>query len=596
VDRSRPRRRSSLTEHLNREAIMRCWSYFFLIAALGAQTQTGEVTSRDEAPTFQSSVNLVRIPVVVRDKAGHTVGGLQKSDFHLTDSGKPQEIAQFALEGSAAAKTSLQQSKSGLPDEAAEAKPVAPTRFVAFVFDDVHLTPDELANVRVAALKHIEHGIPPEERVAILTLSGNLSLELTNDLAKFRETLAKLVAIPPRSHFPPASFYMAEQFMRNTGDEALGCSATPAGVVTCDSRMPQILATQVAVTADCLHLTGFQIAEAPPIARATLRAVYNEGANATYNSFHILNNIVRLLGSMPGDRIMILVSPGIYLPDELQRSLNDSIDRATRSGVIVNTLDARGVYAIDPSVGVAGCALTDPQTQQQIAAFDHNAITLQGSILTNLADSTGGTAVSDNDFLGGFNRLANPPDYVYYLGYYPKELKQDGKYHEIKVTLANGQGLSLHARKGYWAPAHVEDAAEASTREIGEAVFSRDELSDLPLDIDTRFYKTTPTDAKLRITAHLDIRHLRLRKADDRNRNDVTVVCALFDSNGNYLKGVQKVVELRLKDENVEHRRNLGLTMNADFDVKRGGYMIRVVARDAEGQQMATANDVMEIP
>ena len=89
------------------------------------------------------------------------------------------------------------------------------------------------------------------------------------------------------------------------------------------------------------------------------------------------------------------------------------------------------------------------------------------------------------------------------------------------------------------------------------------------------------------------IAEINRRLADD---FDVTVVCALFDSNGNYLKGVQKVVELRLKDENVEHRRNLGLTMNADFDVKRGGYMIRVVARDAEGQQMATANDVMEIP
>jgi hypothetical protein len=280
----------------------------------------------------------------------------------------------------------------------------------------------------------------------------------------------------------------------------------------------------------------------------------------------------------------------------LQRSLNESIDRATRSGVIINTLDARGVYAIDPSVGVAGCTLTAPQTQQQLATLDHNAITLQGLILTTLADSTGGTAVSDNDFLGGFNRLASPPDYVYYLGFYTKDLKPDGKYHEIKVTVANGQGLSVRARKGYWAPSHVEDAATAATREIGEAVFSHDELSDLPLDIDTQFYKTTAADAKLKIVAHLDIRQLRLRKADDVNRDDVTVVCALFDGNGNYLKGVQKVVELRLKDENVVHRRSLGLTLNSDFDVKRGAYMVRVVARDAEGRQMAAANDVVEIP
>ena len=575
---------------------MRCWSYFFLIAALAAQ-QTGEVTSRDETPTFQSSVNLVRVPVVVRDKAGRTVGGLQKSDFHLTDLGKPQEIAQFVVEGSAAAKPTERQTKAEIPDEpAAAAKPVAPTRFVAFVFDDVHLTVDELANVRVAALKHVEQGIPPQERVGILTLSGNVSLELTNDLAKFRETLAKIAAIPTRTHFPPASFYMATQFIRSPGDESLTCTSTPSCAVTCDPRMPAVLATQTSVTADCLHLTCEQIQAAPPIARATLRSVYNDGAGEAANAFHILNNIVRLLASMPGDRVMILVSPGIYLPDELQRSLSESIDRATRAGVIINTLDARGVYTIDPSAGVQGCALTDHVAQQQIAQFDHEALTNQGLILGTLADATGGTALSDNDFLGGFNRLANPPDYLYYLGYYPKELKPDGKYHEIKVTLANGQGLSVRARKGYWAPSKLEDAATAATREIGEAVFSHDELSDLPLDIDTEFYKTAAADAKLKIVAHLDIRQLHLRKADDVNRNDITVVCALFDGNGNYLKGVQKVVELRVKDENVEHRRNLGLTMNADFDVKRGGYMIRVVARDAEGQQMATANDVMEIP
>jgi hypothetical protein len=182
------------------------------------------------------------------------------------------------------------------------------------------------------------------------------------------------------------------------------------------------------------------------------------------------------------------------------------------------------------------------------------------------------------------------------VGFYPQDLKPDGKYHEIKVTLANNKGLSVQARKGYWAPSHVEDAATASTREIAEAVFSHDELRDLPIDIDTQFYKTTDADAKLRIIAHLDIRQLRLRKQDDRNRNDLTLVCALFDLNGNYLKGTQKVVELRLKDDNVEHRRDLGVTMNSDFDVKSGDYMIRVVARDAEGRQMATANDTVEIP
>jgi VWFA-related protein len=573
---------------------VRSWSFFLLIAALAAQTQTGGVSTRDETFTFQSTVNLVRVPVVVRDKQGNTVGNLQKQDFQLTDRGKPQEIAQFTLEGSAVPKAA-QPAKAEMPGEPAKAKPVVPSRFVAFVFDDVHLKLEDLMNARKAALKHIE-GIPPQERIAVLTLSGTTTLEFTNDVAKLSEALMKIMPVPPRVHFPPASFYVADLFMKNPGDELAGCSTTgPSCAYTCTS-MPPALLMQTYITMDCLTLNCHQVNEAAPIARSTLRAVYNEGASDASSAFRILNNVVRLLGSMPGDRIMLLVSPGMYLPDELQRSLSESIDRATRSGVIINTLDGRGVFTIDPTGEVPGCRLSSPDTGLQVARFAHDAITAQGLILHDLADATGGTALAQNDFLAEFNRLANPPEYVYYLGFYPKDLKTDGRFHDIKVTLANGKGLSVQARKGYWASDHVEDAATASTREIGEAVFSHDELRDLPLDIDTQFYKTTTAEARLKVIAHLDIRQLHLRKQDDRNRNDVTLVCALFDGNGNYVKGTQKVVEIRLTDQDVEHRRSLGVTVNNDFDVKSGSYMIRVVARDAESQQMASANDTVEIP
>jgi VWFA-related protein len=575
---------------------MRYWPCFVLSIAVAAQTQTGEVNVRDETPTFQSTVNLVRVPVVVRDKAGQPVGGLHKEDFRLTDRGKPQDIAQFALESSSGSKSAS--ADQSLPSEAPDAHATSlPTRYVVFVIDDVHLAVDQLANVRVAMMKVLDRGIPTEQRVGVLTLSGTISQELTSDIAKVRETLARIQPVAARSHFPPATFYAASLFVRSPGEETPTCTEDRNGCsLTCTPPMTDVLQMQTMITASCLNLCGPPLLEAPPIARSTLRAVYNEGLEQATNAFHVLNNIVRLLGSMPGDRLMVLVSPGMYLPDELQRSLNESIDRATRSGVIINTLDARGVYTVDPDVGVTGCTLSQPTTQQQVARLYHEAQSQQGLLLDNLAASTGGIAVNDNDFVGGLNRISNPPEYVYYLSFYPRDLRPDGKFHEIKVTLANGQALAVQARKGYWAPDHVEDAATVIKREIQEAVFSNDTLSGLPLDLDTQFYKTAASDAKLEITAHLDIRQLHLRKADGSNRNDVTVVCALFDGSGNYIQGFQKVVELRLKDENVEHRRKLGLTLKSGFDVKRGVYMVRVVARDAEGRQMAAAGDTVEIP
>ncbi|MGA2275414.1 MAG: VWA domain-containing protein [Bryobacteraceae bacterium] len=558
---------------------MRAWSFFLLAAVVAAQSQTGEVTTRNETPTFQSSVNLVRVPVVVRDKQGHTLGTFHKEDFQLTDRGKPQYISQFAIEGSAVPKPAAQPAaEAQIPGEPATpgSKLLLPTRFTAYVFDDINSTLEDFTYARIAALKHIERGIPPQDRVALVTLSGKVSLEFTDDAAKFREALMKVVPQPPHHTSPPASFYVADRWVNHDDQSALS------------------LETQI--TIDCLNLSGFAAASARSIADFTLREVASEGTTESNSIFHTLSNIVRLLGSMPGDRVIILVSPGFYLPDDLQKGLTDSIDRATRSGVIINTLDVRGVYTLDPTGEVPGCHSTSPQTAEAVARYDRLANLVQGMVLDDLTQGTGGSASSNNDMLGGFNRLADPPEYVYYLGFYPKDLKPDGKYHEIKVKLVDSKGFSVQARKGYWAPSHEEDEAATAKREIGEAVFSRDELHDLPIDIHTQFYKTGPDDAKVKVTSHLDIGQLRLRKQDDRNRNDVTLVCALFDRNGVFVKGTQKLVELRLKDGNVERWRKNGFTLSSDFDVKAGPYMIRVVVRDAEGRQMAATNGVVEIP
>ena len=53
-------------------------------------------------PVFRSSVNLVLVDVVVRDKNGAVVKGLTTDDFELLEDGKPQQILTFASEEIAA--------------------------------------------------------------------------------------------------------------------------------------------------------------------------------------------------------------------------------------------------------------------------------------------------------------------------------------------------------------------------------------------------------------------------------------------------------------------------------------------------------------
>ena len=57
-----------------------------------------EMATHDEPTAFQAKVNLVMVPVVVRNPQGRAVGNLSKGDFQLFDKGKPQEISQFTVE------------------------------------------------------------------------------------------------------------------------------------------------------------------------------------------------------------------------------------------------------------------------------------------------------------------------------------------------------------------------------------------------------------------------------------------------------------------------------------------------------------------
>jgi hypothetical protein len=127
-------------------------------------------------------------------------------------------------------------------------------------------------------------------------------------------------------------------------------------------------------------------------------------------------------------------------------------------------------------------------------------------------------------------------------------------------------------------------------------VFSRDEIHNLPVDMHTRVIQAGGA-AKLNVLTSVDLKLIHLRKAGDRNRNDVTIVAAVFDANGNFIAGQQKILELRLRDETVRGlEQRPPVTIDTDFDMKPGAYLVRLVVRDAEGQQLTAENAGVRIP
>jgi hypothetical protein len=166
----------------------------------------------------------------------------------------------------------------------------------------------------------------------------------------------------------------------------------------------------------------------------------------------------------------------------------------------------------------------------------------------------------------------------------------------VKVTLKNPSGFSLQARGGYFAPKTGAGPATKDDREISEALFSRDEVRDIPLDLETQFYKPDPDSAKLAVVAKVDVRRLHFQKADGRNNDTLTVVAGVFDRDGNMVAGNQKTIEMKLRDETLSTRLGSGIVVKTNFDVAPGEYTLRLLVRDSEGQTMATRNGVVNIP
>jgi hypothetical protein len=292
-----------------------------------------------------------------------------------------------------------------------------------------------------------------------------------------------------------------------------------------------------------------------------------------------MRSVVRLLGEKPGQRILVLASPGFIRPSSM-RGDNALIDQAIRSGVIINTLDARGL--VTPSGG-------RPWNAMQEAA--------QSDILWELASGTGGQFIHNtNDLEGAFAKLAEAPEVTYLLGFSPENLTPDGKFHSLKVTVKSERALDVQARLGYYAPRQFAGAGENAKDEIHSALFGREEIHDIAVGTATELSKISDSQTKLTIVASVDITRLNYRKVDGKNSDDVEVVCGLFDRNGAYIEGVSNTITLRLVDNVVFNRENGIVPVRAQFQVAPGAYRIRLVARDTEGGMMSAQDASVEIP
>ncbi len=550
-----------------------------------------EMSSRDVTATFKVRVNLVLVRAVVRDKQGRAIGDLRQQDFELLDDRRPQTITRFSVEAFAPPAA-----RPGAKTVAtAETVPAIGERYVAYVFDDVHTDVGSLMRARVAADRHIASSLTPTDRAAIFTISGRGNLDFTDDRAKLHQALQQLrpntIVAYESTECPYMTYYLADLIINKSDQRALQIVTNQ--VMDCNgiqgTRTTQKSGQSEVVT----NRADLQMAR--ELAESEARRALEAGRNDTQVSLTVLRDIVKRMGSLPGQRSVLLASPGFFLADQYL-DVEDVIDRARRSNVAINALDPRGLYT-DTSLKADQGGHAYGMEDAKIREYQRDNDRIQTDVLTVLADGTGGSFLKNsNDLDAGFKRLAAAPEFVYTLGFTPQNLKLDGKFHPLTVRLKTGQNYTIVARRGYYAPRRLTDPVEAARQEIEEALFSEGELQDIPLDVNTDFFKPGAGGAKLAVLAHVDLKRLVFRKTAGRNCNTLTVVYGLFDRNGRFLSGTEKIVELRLRDETLQEKLGTGIVIRSNFDVQPGDYLVRVVVRDTEGQLLSTKNGVVQIP
>jgi VWFA-related protein len=440
--------------------------YFGAIAAMRAQ-QTSRTAAQGGEFKITVGVNSVLVPVVVRDAHGRAVGDLAQKDFALFDQDKPTAIAGFSVQKRATDVTDAPRVEAGtvavapsVPSVAASGPPspaapaaAIPNRFIVFLFDDMHFDPGDLLRIKMVATKMLGQSVADSDMAAVVTTSGTNS-GLTRDRGVLQSAVEKIAPHPLYQHdshaCPNISVTQADLIVNKHNVQALE-SAQQAYSVCAHVGGPESSMGSGGGT------TGGSSAGEDMGARM-IRTVAAQELEINDRDVAVtlstVKDFVRRMGKLPGQQhTLILVSPGfVTVTPNATREKSEVLDLAARANVTISALDARGLYTTNVDASERGAASTRDlmtgETQQNHA----DTMTNSENVMSELANGTGGTFFhNSNDIEGGFQLLAQAPEYVYLLELSLDKVRPDGAFHRLKVKV-DRDNVKVESRHGYVAP------------------------------------------------------------------------------------------------------------------------------------------------
>ena len=580
----------------------------FAISFSIVNAQSPQKPSAEQDEIIRITTNLVQTDAVITDKNDQIIRDLKLEDFELYDNGKKQDIkfmefvanANKRVEGEAPALKNVDIPAAGL--STADLK-----RVVAFVVDDLTISSDDLSRVRDMLRNFVSNQMQQGDLVAIVRVIGNSNL-LGQYSSDKQMLLRSIDALTPSSH--PFS-----------------------------TTVPNFGSVDTIPTADDSG-TSNEGASGSLDAEAQTDNV-NKGFR-TLISLSTTNSVILGLKGVPGRKSVVLISGGLPLYESneqgtvIDRATGESlavqevrpiyvdvtsliqtiVDNAGRAGVVVNTMDVRG---LQPRPGVRGFQDTDAKSGLGMTvgsasvggggmnpgfgrapdmALIGGTDSLAGAEgLRAIANATGGVASTNtNNFSAGLDKILTRADGYYLLGYTSTE-KFDAKFHKISIKVKR-DGAHIYSRAGYYAREDTATTA-ASTKEEAVIRAATSPLVKRELGVSSFVQHKFTAEAKAEVDIHIfiDPKTLKFTEgADGRYKDSFDLVVFVFDSTGKSRGGFSETVNTNLTPEEYKRALATGLSDSGHTELPPGNFQLRVVVRENETGRIGTAYRYLEVP
>jgi VWFA-related protein len=503
------------------------------------------------------AVDLVQVDAVVTDSRGRHVTDLAASDFEVLQDGKVQAITTFTYVATAppdAART------AGAPATAGPSRPLAADqvrRTIAIVVDDLGLSFESTARVRETLRRFVERDVRAGDLVAILRTGAGMGA-----LQQFTTDRRMLNAAVERVRW---------NFMTRS--------------------------------------SAFQSAPADE-----LDAFRNEYFSV--GTLGAIQYIVRGVSQMPGRKSVVLLSDGFRMTDadrqygRVHSTLRTLIDAANRAGVVIYTIDARGLAVTAPGAAddVAGVRESGGRgggrgkmtaTEMEGLRRDELRDTQDG--LGVLAADTGGLFIHDNNDIGaGVRRVLDDQQGYYLLGYVPEGSTfstTSPRFHSLRVRVTR-PGLRVRSRRGFIGRPDPAPRARSAESRMIDAVTSPFAGGDMSLRLTSFFGQVAKVGPVLHSFMHIDARDLTFtEEADGKRSSEVEVLAITFGDNGLVADQHSRRYTIGLPADSYDRVLKAGFVYTLRVPVKRPGpYQLRMALRDVKSDRIGSASHFVDVP